>query len=313
MRCYNKFKYPNRNYIYPFFFYTRIFKFNRPKWKFLKKKISILKNQKKKLLKNIIFKNKYLYLKNINFLKYQIKKKIIFSKLFLNFFKRFKKKFTKKKIKFLQKKIIYKKYLALNKNILLNSFFFDFIGIKSKTYSWKRVKFIFKENLFMKFAVSKYFAGSFSLSFFKRLLFKKNSRNLNISFLFIKPEYRIDVLLWRLNFFSTPYLVRLALRNKKIKIFKNFNSFLNKGDFVNYNFFLKKGDTLKIAFDKTFNLKNNQKKRFRLVYMPSFVEVDYYTNTVVILKNFNDFTSLDLNTTMKEPLCFYKFKNYLSK
>ena len=49
MRKYNKFKFVNRFYIYPYFFHNRIFQFKRPKWIGAQKKILNLETQIKTL------------------------------------------------------------------------------------------------------------------------------------------------------------------------------------------------------------------------------------------------------------------------
>lgn len=51
MRKYNKFKFVNRFYIYPYFFHNRIFQFKRPKWSGAQKKILNLQSQIKTLQK----------------------------------------------------------------------------------------------------------------------------------------------------------------------------------------------------------------------------------------------------------------------
>jgi hypothetical protein len=64
---------------------------------------------------------------------------------------------------------------------------------------------------------------------------------------------------------------------------------------------------------KTYNLKRYFLKYFKIIFIPSFIELDFYTNTIVVLKNFNDFKIEDFSSIIKEPLCLYKFKNYILK
>ena len=49
MRKYNKFRFVNKFYIFPYFFHKRIFQFKRPKWLVAKNKIANLTNQITKL------------------------------------------------------------------------------------------------------------------------------------------------------------------------------------------------------------------------------------------------------------------------
>jgi ribosomal protein S4 len=258
MRKYNKFKFVNRFYIYPYFFHNRIFQFKRPKWVGAQKKILNLQAQ----IKN---------LKNS---------------------KQSKKNFLK-----------FNKVKEIKKNILKN-FFFNFVAVKSKINSWQRLRFFFKESLLMKNAVRKYFDGQFSLSYFKKAFKKPQTRCFSISSVFIRPEFRLDVLLWRLKIFSSVFFSKMAIRNKQVTV-----NGLNK----NFDFYLVKGDVIKFSQVKTYNLKKYFLKYFKVIFIPSFIELDFYTNTIVVLKSFNNFKIGDFSSVIKEPLCLYKFKNYILK
>jgi ribosomal protein S4 len=257
MRKYNKFKFVNRFYIYPYFFHNRIFQFKRPKWLGAQKKLLNLNIQIKTLISSR-----------------QSKKTLKFNKI--------------KEIK---------------KNILKN-FFFNFITVKSKINSWQRLRFFFKESLFMKNAVRKYFDGQFSLSYFKKSFKKPQTRCFSISSVFIRPEFRLDILLWRLKIFSSVFFSRLAIRNKQVTV-----NGLNK----NFDFYLVKGDIIKFSQIKASSLKNYFLKYFKIIFIPSFIELDFYTNTIIVLKSFNNFKISDFSSVIKEPLCLHKFKNYILK
>ena len=258
MRKYNKFKFVNRFYIYPYFFHNRIFQFKRPKWIGAQKKILNLQTQIKAL---------------------QTSKQI--------------KKYSLKANKTKQ----------IKKNILKN-FFFNFVTVKSKINSWQRLRFFFKESLLMKNAVRKYFDGQFSLSYFKKAFKKPQTRCFSISSVFIRPEFRFDVLLWLLKIFSSVFYSKMAIRNKEVTV-----NNLHK----NFDFYLAKGDVVKFSSLKTYSLKKYFLKYFKVIFIPSFVELDFYTNTIVILKSFNNFKVNDFSSVIKEPLCLHKFKNYILK
>jgi len=254
MRKYNKFKFVNRFYIYPYFFHNRIFQFKRPKWVGAQKKISNLESQITKLKSS-----------------------------------RKLKKFNK---------------IKEVKTSILKNFYFNFIAVKSKINSWQRLRFFFKESLIMKNAVRKYFDGQFSLSYFKKLFNKPQTRCFSISSIFIRPEFRLDILLWRLKIFSSVFFSKLAIRNKQVTV-----NGLNK----NFDFYLVKGDVIKFSQIKTYSLKKYFLKYFKIIFIPSFIELDFYTNTIVILKSFNNFKISDFSSVIKEPLCLHKFKNYILK
>lgn len=315
MRRVSKFKFLNKKHNYPYFSPNRVLRFQRPKWKFIKKKILRLKKNRKLITKKIVIKKKLKLFKNILFLKSKVKQKFLYSNFFLLFFKKIKKVLKIKNIVFL--KLKFKKLAKLQKSsyknqvkFVLNNFFFNFMRVTTKISSWNRLRFNFKETLWMKFSVLKYFNFCFSTAFFKRLYLKKKSRIYNLSLTFVKPEYRLDLVLWRLKFFVSPYVARAAIRTSLVKVLAKINDSHTVSSYSQY--FVKGGDLIKINI-KNFNFKKNLLHFARSIYLPSFLEVDYYTNTILILKNFKVLTDSDLNSILKEPLCFYKFKNFIFK
>lgn len=146
------------------------------------------------------------------------------------------------------------------------------------------------------------FDKAFSLLFFKKLKFlnKKLKKNIEYSIYLIRPEFRIDIFFWRLNFFSSCYEARVFINNKKILI-------NNKS--VHSNYFLKKGDIISLKF---FTCNNKLKlKSFNNFKIFSFVEIDYYTNTVVILKDYITLTEKDLRFFFDSFVDINKFKSFI--
>ena len=137
----------------------------------------------------------------------------------------------------------------------------------------------------MKSSVKKYFNGQFSLSFFKKLSQKHRNRTFTISSIFVRPEFRLDILLWRLKIFSSIFLSKKAIRNNQISV---------NGLIKNFSIYLIKGDVIKFSQTKTYSLKKHFLKYFQVVFIPSFVEFDLYTNTIVILKSFHQFNNANL-------------------
>lgn len=311
MREVSKFKFFNKKHNYPYFFYNRILSFKRPKWKVIKKKMLLLKRIRRVLAKKVLLKKKIALFQNLLFFKNNLKQKVLYSKAFFSFFKTFKKVLIQKKVSFLKlklKKFLRKKQKRITKKqvkLILNNFFFNFIRIKSKISSWTRLRFNFKETLWMKFSVFKYFNFCFSTSFFKRLLKKNKSRVYNTSLAFIKAEYRLDILLWRLKFFISPYMARIAVRHSLISIE---SKFINKK--ISPSYFVMFEDVIKIK-KVDFNFKKSLAYFAKSIYLPTYLEVDYYTNMIIILKNVNHLKAEDINSIIKEPLCFNKFKNFV--
>ena len=335
MRSFNQYLFKDKFHIFPFFLKYRLLNFKRPKWKKLQSQMSYYFKQYfflRKKFKNFFF---FKFLSNLDFLKKKlkiVKKKKFFIRLkflkflrslkyFLNsskflknlyYYTSFKKNTYKYKYKYKYKfKFKPKNYKIKTSQFLFRFLFFNFKTLK-KNYRIKiRSRFIFKNMLFMKYNIVKYFFGIISIKMFKNFAFrnlKLASYNDLISKLILKFDFRLDILLWRLKFFESPYLSRffckkglITVNKKKSNLFSNFffKKFLETNDFVSLN--LK------------FSLKKNLKNYIRSFFLPTFFEIDYYSGSFVLLKNFNNLNYRDTNSFLKQPLCVYKFKDYLLK
>lgn len=304
MRRVSKFKFKDTRHVYPYQFPLRILHFNRPKWRVIQRKIIFLRKGLKNLKEQISSVLKNRNFKNFILVNSAIQKKEMLPKIFSSFLNKFKQVFSVKKYRSRKKSLKYRNKKKPKKSKLLSNFYFNFTHIKSKFYSWGNQRWFFKEDLLMKSSIIKYFDYGFSIDFFKKQFTKNTKKTYAISSIFARPEFRVDVLLWRLKYFNSIYLAQRGIKTGQI--------FVNN-KCINSKIFLKQGDVLNTCFNKSYFFKKVLIKRFKILFIPSFVEVDYYTNTVIILKNYFNFISMDLNTIIKEPLCFYRFKNYILK
>jgi ribosomal protein S4 len=271
MRRYNRFKILNTKNIFFYFLKKRILSFKRPKWLFAQKKINILK---KKLLNFKSFKNQVLRLQLCVYRKENTKLKI----------KKTLKPFIKKK--------------ARN---ILNSLYVNFKYLQCKFNSWQRARFFFKENLNMKNQINTYFDGGFSVKFYKSLFLNTYSRDYSLCSVFIRPEYRLDILLWRLQIASSLYFAEYIIKKKYVLInSKN----------VGLKHFVKEGDIIFLKNIKLFNFKNCSDLYIFSNLLPPYVEVDFYLGQFIILKNWTTFVSKDLISIVRAPLKISRIKNY---
>lgn len=321
MRGFKKFLFKNKWHIYCFFFKKRILRFNRPKWKKIQSRINYnLRHYK-------IYKKKIVTLKFCKFLKYLIllKKKLFLKKKLLKKYTFFLKKLNfflltrkykqlkrnlklKLKFPFNQPKFFLKKKIFFKKNFKNFFFSFNFINI---SHFIARSRFFFKNLLYMKSTILKYFNGCFSSKFFKKFTLITSYKS-NFLSMFIKPEFRLDILLWRLRIFNSPYLARFAFQKKLIFINNNltFNFYFFKQHFKRC---LKGIQLISLHPQLQFFFKKNLQHFAKSLYLSTFLEVDYYLGNIIILKDLNMLTFKDINSVIKEPLCFYKFKNYIFK
>ena len=81
---------------------------------------------------------------------------------------------------------------------------------------------------------------------------------------------------------------------------------------VNGNLSLKKGDIISFNFSKiqsNLNFLNFFQRLLNNNLFYSFIEIDYYTKTIVILKNVGDITVYDLNLLVTDFFDVYKLKS----
>lgn len=321
MRGYKKFLFRNKWHVFSFFFKRRILNFKRTKWKKIKSKIFYLIRQYHTYKKRLISLKFCRFFKNIKFLKKKLLlRKNTFNIKFIKFFKRLKifiltkkykklKRNLKYKLNFFFKKPFYQKFKFFQK--CFNLFFFNYKITKISSKQHIRNKFFFKNMLFSKISVIKYYYGCFSVKFFKKQLLTKIYRQ-DLANLFIKPEFRLDILLWRLKFFSSPYLARFAFQKNLIYLNK-FSTYKQSANRHSFKKILKRGDVISFKSTLKYKYKKNLNSTIISLNLPTVFEFDYYTNHIILLKNLIDLNFKDINSLLKEPLNFYHFKNYISK
>jgi ribosomal protein S4 len=118
--------------------------------------------------------------------------------------------------------------------------------------------------------------------------------------LFAKPFYRVDVLLRFLNFFSSVYQVRQALSRKLFLLNRSplkTPMFLVSGDVVEF----KKQNPILLTF---LRKKYSPKKK-----VLTFIEVDYYTKAVTVLKNSHELSPEEAGLLFFNKINFRSFRN----
>jgi ribosomal protein S4 len=214
-------------------------------------------------------------------------------------------KFKNTKWERLQKKLLSKirkkklkdsKYKKFKNNLL----------IKIEFKIWEKVKDFYRNGRKATNFISNTFDNTFTNSQLKvRLLASKVSdETLNIyRQTLLKPEFKLNILLWRLDFFCSSFQASQAIHDKKILV---------NGKFVEGSFSLLKGDVIYIATE-AYN-KNFRKSKIK--FSPSdgilsFIEVDYYTSLVVIIKDLENLSNQDLYFIRPEFDNLKSIKDYI--
>jgi ribosomal protein S4 len=184
----------------------------------------------------------------------------------------------------------------------LNHSFFDNFLNKVPFKFWQKLKGHYKKGLQIKNNVRKLFDDNVRYQFFKKALTSKKNQSLKevILLALVKPLFKIDVLLWNLSFYASSYQARQAVNNKQV--------FVNDKT-VNGNYYLQKGDIVCIGSASLLStiLFNKSLHNFFV----TFVEIDYYTKTVVVVKDLNELSFEDLYIVISYYFDLKKFRDYL--
>jgi ribosomal protein S4 len=199
-------------------------------------------------------------------------------------------KFKRPKWASIKKKFKIKRFVwKFNKRIWKKPRFINLlkIGIKKKFYMNK----VFSIKLQTKKYISSLYDNSVKVTWDNKEKFRKNS----ICNVIAKPMYRVDILLWYLNFFSSAAASKQFINSKK--------AFVNN-KVVGSNYILQQGDML--SFDlpdciQSVNSYRTIKSKFsKNRHFFPYLEYDYYSNTFLVLKNWNQLTENDLTLMFKE-------------
>lgn len=183
-----------------------------------------------------------------------------------------------------------------------SSLFFDNFLNKVPYKFWQKLRGHYKKGLQIKNNIRKLFDDNVHHQFFKKSISLKKTQSLkNIILLsLVKPLFKIDILLWSLNFYASSYQARQAANNKQILV-------NNKN--INGNYYIKKGDIINI--DSLSLLSNILFKKSLHNFFLTFVEVDYYTKTVIVVKDLNELSFEDLYIVVLHYFDLKKFRDYL--
>ena len=256
----------------------KILTFHRTKWKKTQK---VLKYTSKNSFLLNVFKLRE------SFLKKKIIKNLNFRSM----------RVSKPSSLLVSKKKIFKKFKIKQKGFSNN------LSVQVFFKRWFKLNKKYSENLRLKRITSQIFDSSIRNLFFKTEL-KKNSNSLNKQFckILIKPLFKINILLTKLFFFTSVYEANKVLQNKKVllngSLVRQPNVFLKKGDLITFSEF---------SFKKLIHTLNSS-SFFSFFY--NFVEIDHYSKTIILLKDYDSLSNEDINLIYKKYLNIKYFINY---
>lgn len=195
-------------------------------------------------------------------------------------------------LKFRRPKWIRLQKLYLNK---FKSKLINILQIKNVFKSWEKIKKYYKKGLEAKNLLNCAYESTVKTKFIYKNIDKTLIRKNLITNLLIKPQFRLNVLLWKLKIFSSSYESKQVINNNLVLI---------NGTSVKSNYYVKKGDIIsfKLDVEKKFFFLNSVKKYSLNESFLTFIELDYYTKTIIVLKNCHELDYQDFPFVIDEYL-----------
>lgn len=174
---------------------------------------------------------------------------------------------------------------------------FDSRLIPVTRYPSPKARKIYTNGLMLRRSLGHYSDYSLNIKFLKKYCGQKN---ITMHDLLLKPLYKVDVLLWKLQLYSSTQEVRQDIRRKLIQV----NETL-----LCQPCFLSKGDIVTVLSDRSYIKKMFVVKSF---FYP-FCEVDFYSQTIIIVKGQNDFLNREIPLLFKRNVNVESLFYYLRK
>lgn len=189
------------------------------------------------------------------------------------------------------------------RKIPYNKFFPTVIGLRRA-----KTKFSYKWSLWLKRELFLFFNNELTLKHYKKILNKMSllTRKAVMLELFIRPFFQLNILLWKLGLFKTVVVLNQFFIDKLILVNNTVvhgGLLLKKGDFValagcNFNLLPARKKFLKTrrVFSRfsAYQLKTTQNlfstSMGKITFLWSIVEIDYFTNTFILLIDYKDCT-----------------------
>jgi len=198
----------------------------------------------------------------------------------------------------------WKKFQTVLK-LKLNSptIFIDNSIVKTNYKNWEKLKLHYKEGIQAKKALLNFFDNSISSTHYKKNLLVPSTK-LGVSAMsafFIKPMFKLDILLWKLGLFNSPFESRQSIQNGLIDV---------NNKTLTESTSLKLGDV--VSLSSKINLKQyNSKRIFDNAFLFSFLEIDYYAGTFIIIKSVDQISKEDISTLIFDSINLKAFNDYV--
>lgn len=164
----------------------------------------------------------------------------------------------------------------------LNSELVDITAIKTDFKVWNKVKRAYKERLKSYSYLSAIFDNTIKVKKLKSQSDLKIRKKMYLKY-FYENYYKTCSLLWFANFFASSFKSRQKIASRSI--------FVNN-EIASPNSILKNGDIISVV-DNSININDVIKKYNSTLSMLTHVEVDYYSQNVIVVKDISDLSDED--------------------
>jgi ribosomal protein S4 len=196
-------------------------------------------------------------------------------------------KFKKGKWKFLKKQVLRRGFKKIK--------FYNFSKILVRKRRFEKLNY-YRFGLNFKISYLYFFNHGLSLKNLKAFAKEKN----RFEAFFVKPFFKLDILLWKLKFFTSVREAQQYITNNFVLVNGAHSSQIKQ---------VQKGDVITL----TTKLKSNRGVFNSQSFLFAFCEVDYYTKTVVILKDFKNCIKQDISLLYRKHLEDDILQYYVSK
>ena len=196
-------------------------------------------------------------------------------------------KFKKGKWKFLKKLLLRRAFKRIK--------FYNFSKLLVRKKRFEKLN-LYRFGLNFKISYLYFFNHGISLKNLKTFSQEKN----RFESFFVKPFFKLDILLWKLKFFVSVREAHQYIINGFVYV-----NGIPSGQIKH----VQRGDVITL----TTNLKRNRGPFKVRTFLFSFCEVDYYTKTIVILKDFKNCIKKDISLLYRKSFEDDMLQYYVSK
>ena len=190
--------------------------------------------------------------------------------------------------------------LIENKNVI-KYFSITIFKLQSLLKKWERLSHNHKDSLSFKQYFYQCFNHHIKYKLLKKQIFSAKNLNNKQSFFkqILKTEFRIDILLYKLRFFKSSFETRKFLNENLIKV---------NGRTIKGNYIVKIGDVITLNHKLKLEYKHNLKRLKKTFLLYNFLEIDYFTGTIIILRSFDKMPESEFCFFFKNYFDIYKFR-----